>query len=200
MTDSPSSTDNIDDTDDTGEAPPQPLPHWQRLVAATIAAYWAPLKTQDDGMPVPDTDLVDECDYGQADHILAALLAAGATLPGVRPGEITWLPERPRHAPADLISGHAGGKDPLLSLTVLAPHSVLDRMRALTLVLDHSSWQKLMRTLIEDGLTAMEQSPCPRCETCCVARECADNSCVDRGCDCCPDEDNLAEPSAEEGL
>lgn len=164
---------------------------YRRLVAGTIARYWAPIRREN----ADDADQADETDYGVADHILAALLVAGIELPGVPAHAYAGLPgdENPWDRP-----GNPAASDPMVHASCLMPRSMIDRLKALVFTTDHPSWQALMRRLVTEGVDTMERGACPRCGTCCTAKECADNTCIDRGCDCCPDEDNLHDPADDQ--
>lgn len=127
---------------------------WRRLVAGTTAAYWAPLRTTPDGERVPDAALADETDFGQADHIVAALLDAGAYLPGVAADELVWL----RRLDPDPVAADACD-DPYLSLTVLLPRSTIEALDQAAARGHAPNVTVLARTLILAGLRALAAPP-----------------------------------------
>lgn len=130
------------------------LPDWQRLVAGTLAAYWAPLQTKEDGTPLPGADLADETDFGQADHVLARLIDAGAYLPGIGADELAWLatldlrPEQPQPC-----------LDPALSLTLVLPRSVIHRLTQAVTQGHAPTLAVLARTMILAGLDTLTGPP-----------------------------------------
>lgn len=139
----------------TAMVPDDPtMPDWRRLVAGTIAAYWAPLRTTGDGTRIPDADLADETDYGQAEHILAALLRAGAYLPGVASDELAWL----RHLDPDPDAADTCA-DPMLSLTILLPRSAIERLGGDAAQGHAPNASALARRLVLAGLHASAAPP-----------------------------------------
>lgn len=128
---------------------------YRRLVARTIARYWAPLLPPE---VVADKDgLADDMDYGQADHILAALLGAGITLPGLEPEAFADL-RADRETPPDERERPAAD-DPLYSVSFLFPRSKLERLKALALDDDEvSTWQALIRRSVTERITDLEQA------------------------------------------
>ncbi len=128
---------------------------YRRLVARTIARYWAPLLPPE---VVADKDgLADDMYYGQADHILAALLGAGITLPGLEPDALAGL-LADRETPPDERERPAAD-DPLYSVSFLLPRSMVERIKALAEDTDGvETWQELVRRFVTEGITDLEQS------------------------------------------
>lgn len=127
---------------------------YRRLVAGIIAQYWAPLLPPE---VVDDRDfLADDMDYGQADHILAALLGAGVTLPGLSPEAFAGL-----LADRETIwdqQGNPLANDPLYSVSFLFPRSMLDRLKVFAKADDdENTWQALIRRFVTEGIKALEQ-------------------------------------------
>lgn len=125
---------------------------YRRLVAGTISRYWAPLFPPE----VPDDGQADDIDYGQADHILAALLSAGLVLPGLPPDTFVGLvpsPETVQDQP-----GNPAADNPLLSVSLLLPRSMINRLKALGDAAENETWQAVMRRFVVEGIETAERA------------------------------------------
>jgi hypothetical protein len=161
-------------------------PHIRRAadtVARALAGYWHPVNTPVDGAVTPA--YYDEVDYGQAAHVLSALLSLGWSPPGgpiEMPEELASLVVTIAELPKDGLDPH----DPLLSVPLIIHLRQVRRLRTLARFL--SPGQRYFGTMVRGWVLAeldrVEESACPRCTDCCSRAECASRRCREHGCPC----------------